>query len=67
MPGFLQNLSVQGDRVSITGFSDSASTLLKVLLDSDQLEKVESQYIVPDRTRTNRERFSFEANIKEPR
>lgn len=64
---FLQNLSVRGDRVSITGFSDSASTLLKVLLDSNQLEGVESQYIVPDRTRTNRERFSFEANIKEPR
>ena len=64
---FLQNLSVREDRVSITGFSDSASTLLKVLLDSKQLERVESQYIVPDRTRTNRERFSFEANIKEPR
>ena len=64
---FLQNLSVRGDRVSITGFSDSASTLLKDLLDSRQLESVESRYIVPDRTRTNRERFSFEANIKEPR
>ena len=62
---FLQNVNVQGDRVSITGFSDSASTLLKILLDSEYLGAVESRYITPDRTMKDREKFSFEARVKE--
>ena len=62
---FLQNLNVQGDRVSMTGFSNAASTLLKTLLDSQYLETVESRYITPDRTMQNREKFSFEATVKE--
>ncbi len=64
---FLQNVNIQGDRVSINGFSDSASTLLKILLDSQYLESVESRYITPDRNRQDGERFSFEARIKEDR
>ena len=62
---FLQNLNVRGERVSLTGFSDSASTLLKVLIGSESLGTVESRYIVPDRTQANREKFSFEATVKE--
>lgn len=61
---FLQNINIQGDRVSINGFSNSASTLLKILLDSQYLEGVESRYITPDRNREDGERFSFEARIR---
>ncbi|MDA2923676.1 hypothetical protein MYX65_03295 [Acidobacteria bacterium AH-259-L09] len=62
---FLQNLTVQGNRVSMTGISDSASGLLKVLLDSENLGTVESRYITPDRTMKNREKFSFQATVRE--
>ncbi len=62
---FLQALNIQGERVSLTGFSDSASTLLKILLDSEYLSTVESRYITPDRTKKDREKFSFEARIEE--
>ena len=62
---FLQNLNIQGDRVSMTGFSSSASALLKTLLDSEFLGNVESRYITPDRTMQNREKFSFEATVRE--
>ena len=62
---FLQALNIQGERVSLTGFSDSASTLLKILLDSENLSTVESRYITPDRTKKDREKFSFEARIED--
>ena len=62
---FLQALNIQGERVSLTGFSDSASTLLKILLDSEHLSTVESRYITPDRTKKDREKFSFEARIED--
>ena len=62
---FLQNVNIQGLRVSINGFSKSASALLKTLLDSQYLESVESRYITPDRNRPDGERFSFEARIRE--
>ena len=62
---FLQNLNIQGNRVSLTGFSSSASALLKTLLDSEYLGTVESRYITPDRTMQNREKFSFEATVRE--
>jgi Tfp pilus assembly protein PilN len=62
---FLQNVNIQGDRVSINGFSGSASALLKTLLDSQNLESIESRYITPDRNRQDGERFSFEARVRE--
>ena len=62
---FLQNLNLQGNRISMTGFSTSASALLKTLLDSQYLESVESRYITPDRTQQGREKFSFEATFRE--
>ncbi|MEE8348590.1 MAG: PilN domain-containing protein, partial [Acidobacteriota bacterium] len=62
---FLQNINIQGDRVSINGFSGSAAALLKTLLDSESLEGVESRYITPDRNRQDGERFSFEARIRQ--
>jgi Tfp pilus assembly protein PilN len=62
---FLQNVNIQGDRVTLNGFSGSASALLKTLLDSRYLESVESRYITPDRNRQDGERFSFEARVRE--
>ena len=62
---YLQNVNIQGSQVSLNGFSDSASTLLKILLESEYLEGIESRYITPDRNRQDGERFSFEARIKE--
>ncbi|MDA2933888.1 PilN domain-containing protein [Acidobacteria bacterium AH-259-D05] len=62
---FLQNINIQGDRITINGFSGSASSLLKILLDSQYLESIESRYITPDRNRKDGERFSFEARIRE--
>ncbi len=61
---FLQNVNIQGDRVTLNGFSGSASALLKTLLDSQSLESVESRYITPDRNRQDGERFSFEARVR---
>lgn len=62
---FLQALNIQGNRLSLTGYSDSASGLLKILLASKYLSTVESRYITPDRTNKEREKFSFEARVKE--
>ena len=62
---FLQALNIQGDRLSLTGYSDSASSLLKVLLLSKHLSTVESRYITPDPTNKEREKFSFVARVRE--
>ena len=62
---FLQNLSLQGERVNMMGYSSSASALLPILLDSEYLEGVESRYITPDRSMGNREKFNFEATVKQ--
>ena len=61
---FLQNLNVQGERINITGYADSASTLLPVLLSSKYFKSVESRYIVPDKS-MNKEKFNFELTIRE--
>ena len=60
---FLANLNVQGERVSITGHADSASTLLPVLLNSKYFKSVESRYIVPDKS-MKKEKFNFELTIR---
>ena len=62
---FLSNLSLQGERVTMMGYSSSASALLPILLDSEYLEGVESRYITPDRSMGNREKFNFEATVKQ--
>ena len=63
---FLQNLSMQqGKRVSMMGYSSSASTLLQILQKSEQLESVESRYITPDRSMADREKFNFEATVRQ--
>ncbi|MBI4446507.1 MAG: PilN domain-containing protein [Acidobacteria bacterium] len=62
---FLQNVNIAGDKVNITGYADSASTLLPVLLNSKYLKSVESRYITPDRSMGNKEKFNFEATIRD--
>lgn len=62
---FLQLLQVQGDRLSMQGYSDSASGLLPLLLNSQYLASVESNWITPDPTVQGKEKFNFAATIKE--
>ncbi len=62
---FLQNLNLQGARVNMMGYSSSASALLPILGDSQYLEGVESRYITPDRSMGDREKFNFEATIRQ--
>ncbi len=62
---FLQSLSVQGKKVTMIGYSDAASNLLPILLNSQHMENVVSKYITPERRMSNREKFHFEAAVKE--
>ena len=61
---FLNSLTIQGNRVNIMGYSDSASALLPGLLESEYFDTVESRYITPDKSMGNREKFHFEATAK---
>ena len=60
---FLQNVNVQGEKLTLTGFSDSASSLLPILRESPYLKSVESRFITRDPT-TKKEKFTFEAAIE---
>ncbi len=62
---FLQNLNLKGEQVNMVGYSSSASALLPILGDLEYLEGVESRYITPDRRMGNREKFNFEATVKQ--
>ena len=62
---FLQSVSVQSKKVTMIGYSDAASNLLPILLNSQHLENVVSKYITPERRMANKEKFHFEATIKE--
>lgn len=61
---YLQNLSIQNDHVSLTGYADSGASVLAILLNSDCLENVSQKYILPDRRR-NKEKFVFEASVRQ--
>ncbi len=60
---FLQNVNIQGEKLTLTGFSDSAATLLPILRESPYLTSVESRFITRDPT-TKKEKFTFEAAIE---
>ncbi len=62
---YLQSLSIQRDKVNMTGFSDSATGLATILQSSEYLKKVEPRYITRD-VRSGKERFNFEALVQEP-
>jgi general secretion pathway protein L len=60
---YLQNLQIQGEQVTMTGYSDQASSLLPTLQQSPYLESVKQNWINQDR-RTQKDRFNFAATIK---
>ncbi len=62
---YLQNLIIQGNKVTLTGYSQaSAASLLPVLVDSDLIVNAESRYITQERT-TGNEKFNFELTLRE--
>ena len=48
----------------MTGFSDTAASLIPILQESNCLTNVESKYITRDR-RSGKDKFSFEASVAE--
>ena len=62
---YLQNLQIQGTQVTMQGYSDQASNLLPLLLESPYLENVKTNWITQDPRRGGKDRFNFGATIKE--
>ena len=61
---YLQSVRIQTDKVTMTGFSDTASSLITILQEATCLTNVESKYITRDR-RSGKDKFSFEARVAE--
>jgi general secretion pathway protein L len=61
---YLQNLQVQGDQLTMQGYSVQASALLSVLSESPYLESVKTNWITQDPRVSGKERFNFTAKIK---
>jgi general secretion pathway protein L len=62
---YLQTLQIQGTRVTMQGYSDQASGLLPILLESPYLESVKSNWVTQAPRMAGKERFNFAATIKE--
>jgi Tfp pilus assembly protein PilN len=60
---FLQNLQIRGDELTMQGYSDQASTLVPILLESPYLESVKTNWITQDRKMQGKERFNFTATV----
>ena len=61
---YLQSVRIQMNKVTMTGFSDTAASLIPILQEANCLTNVESKYITRDR-RSGKDKFSFEASIEE--
>ena len=61
---YLQSVRIQTNKVTMTGFSDTAASLIPILQESNCLSNVESKYITRDR-RSGKDKFSFEASVAE--
>ncbi|MGH9341391.1 MAG: PilN domain-containing protein [Acidobacteriota bacterium] len=61
---YVSNIQIQGERVNVNGFSDSASSLVSLLQDSSQVKSVESRGIARD-PRVNKDRFQLEIILNE--
>ncbi|UCF36649.1 MAG: PilN domain-containing protein [Acidobacteriota bacterium] len=61
---YLQNFQIQGDRVTMQGYSDQASGLLPLLLESPYLEDVKTNWITQDARSGGKDRFNFTATVK---
>lgn len=60
---YLQNLQIEGQQVTLQGFSNQASSLLPVLSESPFLEGVKANWITQD-ARQGKERFNFTARVR---
>lgn len=60
---YLQNLQIEGQQVTIQGFSNQASSLLPLLSESPYLEGVKANWITQD-ARQGKERFNFTARVR---
>ncbi len=60
---YLESIGIQGDQLNLTGYSDKASTLLTILLQSECLKDVNQRFIIPGRD--SKEKFRFEATVVE--
>jgi Tfp pilus assembly protein PilN len=63
---FLQNLRILNDRVEMSGYSDSTSSLLNVLQDSRYLKDLSTKSAFRDRVMENKERFDMGGAIEDP-
>jgi Tfp pilus assembly protein PilN len=63
---FLQNLRVLNDRVELSGYSDSTSSLLNVLQGSRYLRDLTTKSAFRDRVMENKERFDMGGNVADP-
>jgi general secretion pathway protein L len=61
---YLQNVQLQGQQLTMQGYSDEASRLPPILLESDFLESVKTNWITTDPRNPGQERFSFAATLK---
>jgi len=61
---YLQNVQLQGQQLTMQGYSDEASRLPPILLESDFLESVKTNWITTDPRNPGKERFSFAATLK---
>ncbi len=61
----LQNLQEQGGQVTIQGYSDQASSLPPILMESPYLESVKTNWIVQDPRMAGKERFNIAARVRE--
>jgi Tfp pilus assembly protein PilN len=62
---YLQNLQIQGQQVTLQGYSEQASRLPPLLLESPLLENVKTNWISQDPRNAGKERFNMAANIVE--
>jgi len=62
---YLQNVQLQGQQLTMQGYSDEASRLPPVLLESEFLESVKTNWITTDPRNPGKERFSFAATLKQ--
>ncbi len=62
---YLQNIQLQGQQLTMQGYSEEASRLPPILLESDFLESVKTNWITTDPRNPGKERFSFAATLKQ--
>jgi general secretion pathway protein L len=62
---YLQNFQLQGNDVTMQGYSERASSLVPLLLESPHLASLKTNWITKDPRNQGRERFNFSAKVKD--